>query len=97
MSLLLHTTLTLSCETGEDESGPTLVHCTGVPSYRVSPEVIRILQETLTNDNLCDDEFGVRCTDPPAKVIEVFESNGFEVISVHGNASRKMWTISKTS
>lgn len=97
MSLTINTTVTISCETEEFESGPTIVHSTGVPAYRISPEIIRILQETLTNDRLNDDEMGVRCADPASIVLDVFEKNGFEVYSEHGNDSRKMWTMIKSS
>jgi len=97
MSLPLYTTLTLSCEKSEEDSGPTIVHSTGVPAYRVSPEVIQILQERFTNDGLCDNELGVQCNDPATSVVQAFENAGFEVVSAHETNDRKMWTIIKTS
>ena len=97
MSLPLHTTLTLSCQTSEEDSGPTIVHSTGVQAYRVPPGAIQILQEAFTNDRLCDHEHGVQCYDPAASVVEAFENAGFEVTSTHDTGDRKMWTITKTS
>lgn len=97
MSLPLYTTLTISCDQTEEESGPTIVHSTGVEGYRVPPDVIRILQDAFTNEGLCDDELGVRCNDPAASVIQTFQDAGFEVLSEHGTNDRKLWTITKTS
>lgn len=93
----MNTTLTLSCEESEEDSGPVIVHSTGVPNYRISPEVIQILQETLTNDRLCDHEMGVQCSDSVRAVLDVFQGAGFEVISEHGAGERKLWTIIKSS
>ena len=97
MSIPLHTTLTISCEKAEEDSGPTIVHSTGVEAYRVPPAVIRILQETFTNNRLCDHEHGVQCYDPVESVVATFENAGFEVTSTHDTNDRKMWTITKTS
>ncbi len=80
MSLALYTTLTFSCNESEEDSGPTIVHSNGVQAYRISPEVIRILLETFTNDQLCDHELDVPCYDPVASVIQVIENAGFEVV-----------------
>lgn len=97
MAIPMNTTLTLSCEVPEEESGPIIVHSTGVPGYRISPDVIQILQETLTNDRLCDHEMGVQCSDSAQVVLGVFTNAGFEVISEHGAGERKLWTIIKSS
>jgi hypothetical protein len=97
MALPIHTTLTVSCEASEEESGPTIVHSTGVGSYRVQPEVIRILQESCTNEKLCDHEKGVQCTDPPAHIVETFQRAGFSVTSTSNTGTSKIWLLTKTS
>jgi hypothetical protein len=96
MALALHTTLTVSCEASEEQSGPTLVHSTGVQSYRIQPEVIRLLQESCGNDKLCDHEKGVKCTDPPAHLVQVLKNAGFSVTSESTSGSRKLWLLTKT-
>jgi len=96
MALAIHTTLTVSCEASEEQSGPTLVHSTGVQNYRVQPEIIRLLQESCTNEKLSDHEKGVQCTDPPAHILNVFESAGFSVTSQSNTGSRKLWILTKT-
>jgi hypothetical protein len=97
MSLPINSTLTISCEEYEEETGPTIVHSTGVGGYRVQPEVIQILQESCSNDNLCDDEKGVQCTHPAAHILEAFENAGFEVTTTATAGSRKIWMLTKTS
>jgi hypothetical protein len=96
MALAMHTTLTVSCEASEEQSGPTLVHSTGVQNYRVQPEIIRLLQESCTNDKLCDHEKGVQCTDPPAHILEVFKNAGFSVTGQSTSGSSKLWLLTKT-
>jgi hypothetical protein len=96
MALAIHTKLTVSCEQSEEQTGPTLVHSTGVQNYRVQPEVIRILQESCTNEKLCDHEKGVQCTDPPAHIVDVFTRAGFTVTSESNAGSRKLWLLTKT-
>ncbi len=97
MALPLHATLTISCEASEEQSGPTIVHSTGVGSYRVQPEVIRLLQESCTNEKLCDHERGVQCTDPPSHILDAFKDAGFTVTSSTTADSRKIWMLTKTS
>jgi hypothetical protein len=96
MALAMNTTLTISCEGSEEQSGPTIVHSTGVQNYRVQPEVIRLLQESCTNKKLCDHEKGVQCTDPPAHILEVFQRAGFTVTTESNAGSRKLWMLTKT-
>jgi hypothetical protein len=96
MALAMHTTLTVSCDASEEQSGPTIVHSTGVADYRVQPEVIRILQESCTNEKLCDHEKGVQCTDPAAHILGVFQSAGFSVTSQSTAGGRKLWMLTKT-
>ena len=97
MALPLNTTLLISCEASEEESGPTLVHSTGVEGYSVQPEIIRLLQESCTNQKLCNDEKGVQCTDPPAHILDVFARAGFTVDSSSTAESRKVWMLIKSS
>jgi len=97
MPLAINTTLTISCEASEEQSGPTIVHSTGVGDYRVQPEVIRILQESCTNEKLCDHEKGVQCVDPPAHILDAFQNAGFEVTAATTSGSRKLWILTKTS
>lgn len=96
MALAMNTTLTVSCEASEEQSGPTLVHSTGVQNYRIQPELIRILQESCTNEKLCDHEKGVQCTDPAAHILQVFQKAGFTVTSESTAGSRKLWMLTKT-
>ena len=56
MALPLNTTLTISCEESEESSRPTTVHSTDVSGYHIHPELTRILQESCTNEKLCDHE-----------------------------------------
>lgn len=98
MALPQHTTITVSCEESEEQSGPTIVHNTGVESYRVHPEVIRILQESCSNEKLCDHEKGVQCTDPPAHIVQAFAGAGFTVTATSSsNDGRKLWILTKTN
>jgi len=97
MALAMHTTLTVSCEASEEQSGPTLVHSTGVKNYRIQPEIIQLLQESCTNDKLCDHEKGVQCTDPPAHILGVFQNAGFSVTSQSNSGNRKLWMLTKTA
>ena len=96
MALAMNTTLTISCEKSEEQSGPTIVHSTGVQNYRVQPEVIRLLQESCSNEKLCDHEKGVQCTDPADHVVGVFERAGFSRTSESTSGSRKLWILTKT-
>lgn len=97
MALALHTTIILSCEAAEEQSGPTIVHSTGVGDYRVQPELIRLLQESCGNDKLSDHEKGVQCTDAPAHLLPTFQRAGFTVTSSSNAESRKIWVLTKTS
>lgn len=96
MALAMNTTLTISCEASEEQSGPTIVHSTGVQNYRIQPELIRLLQESCSNEKLCDHEKGVQCTDPAAHVVSVFERAGFSVTTQSNAGSRKLWILTKT-
>ena len=96
MALPLHTTVLLSCEATQEESGPTLVHSSGVQEYRIHPEVIRLLQESCSNEKLQDHEKGVQCTDPPAHLLPAFEKGGFTVTSTSTADDRKIWMLTKT-
>ena len=97
MTLSLYTTVTLTCDTSEQESGPTIVHSTDVPNYRVSPYVIQLLQEAFTNERLNDDEQGVRCQDPPSVVMEAFQKQGFQLIGETEVNDRNLWVLTKTN
>ncbi|CAF0723690.1 unnamed protein product [Adineta ricciae] len=97
MTLPIYTTVTVSCEESEEELGPTIVHSTGVESYRVHPEIIRILQESCSNEKLCDHEQGVQCTDPAKHIIEAFSRSGFTVTATSNAGSRKLWILTKTN
>ena len=96
MALAMNTTLTVSCEESQEQSGPTIVHSTGVQNYRIQPELIRLLQESCTNEKLSDNEKGVQCTDPPAHIIDVFQRAGFTVSSQSSSGGRKLWMLTKT-
>ncbi|UJR28070.1 hypothetical protein I4U23_009326 [Adineta vaga] len=96
MALAMNSTLTVSCEASEEQSGPTIVHSTGVQNYRIQPELIRLLQESCTNEKLSDHDKGVQCTDPPAHILEVFKRSGFTVTSESTSGSRKLWMLTKT-
>ena len=97
MALPLNATVLVSCEAAQEQSGPTLVHSSGVDSYRVQPEIIRLLQESCGNEKLSDHEKGVQCADPPAHLVPVFERAGFTVTSTSNAESRKIWILTKTS
>ena len=97
MAVPLNTTVLISCEASEEESGPTLVHSTGVEGYSVQPEIIRLLQESCTNQKLCNDEKGVQCTDPPAHILDAFTRAGFTVDSSSTADGRKVWMLIKSS
>lgn len=96
MALPINATLTISCESSEEQSGPTIVHSTGVEGYRVQPEVIRILQESCSNEKLSDNEKGVQCTDPPAHIVAAFKRAGFSETMSSTSGSRKIWLLTKT-
>ncbi|CAF0783591.1 unnamed protein product [Adineta steineri] len=96
MALAMNATVTVSCEANQEQSGPTIVHSTGVQNYRIQPELIRLLQESCSNDNLCDHEKGVQCTHPPAHILDVFKKAGFTVTSESNSGSRKLWMLTKT-
>jgi len=97
MSLPLGTTATLSCDDSQEYTGPTLVHSTGVPGYRISPYIIQILQQAFSNDNLCDNERGVECFLAIGSVIEALENAGFEITGDSNSGGRKIWHLTKTS
>ena len=97
MALPIHTILAVSCNISEEDLGPTVVHSTGVSGYRIHPELIRILQESCTNEKLCDHEQGVQCSDPPAHIIEAFQKAGFSVTISSTSGDRKIWMLTKTS
>ncbi|CAF0890890.1 unnamed protein product [Rotaria sp. Silwood1] len=97
MALPLNMTLTVSCDVSEEDSGPTIVHSTGVQNYRIHPGLIQILQGAFGNERLCDHEEGVQCTDPAANVIEAFENAGFSVEGTSESGDRKIWMLIKTS
>jgi hypothetical protein len=97
MALPLYTTVTISCEAYEEESGPTIVHSTGVQNYRISPELIGVLQGACSNEKLCDNEKGVQCIYPPAHIIQTLKRAGFSVTSTGKGGSRKIWMLTKTS
>lgn len=42
--------LTLSCDLNQSESGPTLIHSTGVQHYRIPPEVVSQSVDVLFSD-----------------------------------------------
>ena len=97
MAIPLNTTVLISCEASEEESGPTLVHSIGVEDYSVQPEIIRLLQESCTNQKLCNDEKDVQCTDPPAHILDAFTRAGFSVDSSSTADGRKVWMLIKSS
>ncbi|CAF3691768.1 unnamed protein product [Adineta steineri] len=97
MALPLHSTLTVSCEESEEESGPTLVHSTGVAGYKVQPEIIQFLQKSCSNDKLCDHEKGMECAHPVAHMLETLRRAGFSVTASAPAGSRMMWFLTKTS
>ena len=97
MALALNTTVILSCAASEEESGPTIVHSSGVEAYRIHPEIIRFLQESCSNERLCDHEKGVQCIDPPAHILEVFRQTGFTVTNRSNADDRVIWILTKTS
>ncbi|CAF0961760.1 unnamed protein product [Adineta ricciae] len=96
MALAMNTTITISCEESEEQSGPTIVHSTGVKNYRIQPEIIQFLQESCGNEKLCDHEKGVQCTDGAAHVLETFKRAGFSLTSESKAGSRKLWMLTKT-
>lgn len=97
MALALNATVLLSCEAAEEQTGPTIVHSSGVDSYRVQPEIIRLLQESCGNEKLNDHEKGVQCVDPPAHLLSTFERAGFTVTSTSNAETRKIWILTKTN
>ncbi|CAF0983142.1 unnamed protein product [Rotaria sordida] len=97
MSLPLYTTLAVSCKIPEENSGPTIVHSTGVSSYNIHPELIRVLQESCSNEKLCNHELGVQCIDPPAHIIGTFQNVGFSPTTSSTAGERKIWLLTKTS
>ncbi|CAF3966714.1 unnamed protein product [Adineta steineri] len=85
--------LTLSCDSDKSQSGPTLIHSTGVEGYKIPPEVIRILQENLANDRLSDHSDGVLCQDGPQRVLDVLRRNGFTLQKQTTESNRALWTL----
>lgn len=97
MALPLHTTITVSCEQSQENSGPAIVHSTGVEGYRIPPELIRILQVSCGNDKLCDHETGVQCTHPVGHLLQVLKNAGFSAVTESSSSGRKIWVLTKTS
>lgn len=96
MAIPMHTTIVVSCKDNEEQSGPSLVHSTGVGEYRIQPEIIRLLQESCSNDKLQDHEKGVLCTDSPAHMVAMFEQAGFSLVSRSKADDRNIWLLMKT-
>ncbi|CAF1146809.1 unnamed protein product [Adineta ricciae] len=85
--------LTLSCDLDKSQTGPTLIHSTGVQHYKIPPEVIQILQQNLSNDRLADDSEGVLCQDNPQRVLSVLRSNGFTLQKQTTDTNKALWTL----
>ncbi|CAF0939223.1 unnamed protein product [Rotaria sordida] len=89
--------LTLSCDSDKIESGPTLIHSTGVPGYKIPPEIIRILQDNLTNDLLSDNEQGVLCRANSQRILDILRQNGFTLQNQTNEDDRTLWIVVKGS
>ncbi|UJR21697.1 hypothetical protein I4U23_024774 [Adineta vaga] len=85
--------LTLSCDLDKSQTGPTLIHSTGVESYKIPPEVIRTLQENLSNDSLADHSEGVLCQDGPQRILDVLRRNGFTLQKQTTDTNKALWTL----
>ncbi|CAF1462490.1 unnamed protein product [Rotaria magnacalcarata] len=89
--------LTLSCDSDKTETGPTLIHSTGVQDYKIPPEIIRILQESLTNDLLSDHADGVLCQESSQRVLDILSQNGFTLQNETNEDDKTLWTVAKES
>ncbi|CAF3319090.1 unnamed protein product [Rotaria socialis] len=89
--------LTLSCDSDKIETGPTLIHSTGVQDYKIPPEIIRILQESLTNDLLSDHAEGVLCQESSQRVLDILSQNGFTLQNETNEGDKTLWTVAKES
>ncbi|CAF0970949.1 unnamed protein product [Rotaria sordida] len=89
--------LTLSCDSDKIESGSTLIHSTGVPGYKIPPEIIRILQDNLTNDLLSDNEQGVLCRANSQRILDILRQNGFTLQNQTNEDDRTLWIVVKGS
>ncbi|UJR27620.1 hypothetical protein I4U23_008901 [Adineta vaga] len=87
--------LTLSCDSDKTETGPVLIHSTGVEHYKISPEVIRILQESLTNEFLSDHEDGVLCQEGSQRVLDILLQNGFTLQNQSDEDGKTTWIVEK--
>ncbi|CAF1541091.1 unnamed protein product [Rotaria sp. Silwood1] len=85
--------LTLSCDLNNSQSGPTLIHSTGVLHYKIPPEVIRTLQENISNDLLSDHAEGVLCQDSPQRILDVLRRNGFTLQKQTTDHNKALWTL----
>ncbi|CAM4788966.1 unnamed protein product [Rotaria magnacalcarata] len=85
--------LTLSCDLDKSQTGPTLIHSTGVEHYKIPPEVIRTLQENFSNDRLSDHAEGVLCEDAPQRVLDVLRRNGFSLQKQTTGDQKALWTL----
>lgn len=43
---IMATELTLSCDSDKTETGPTLIHSTGVEHYKIPPELVGIINQS---------------------------------------------------
>ncbi|CAF2420174.1 unnamed protein product [Rotaria sp. Silwood2] len=87
--------LTLSCDSDKIESGPTLIHSTGVENYKIPPEIIRILQENLTNDLLSDHEQGVLCQENSQRILDILRQNGFTLQNQTNKDDKTLWIVAQ--
>ncbi|CAF0925200.1 unnamed protein product [Adineta ricciae] len=87
--------LTLSCDSDKTESGPVLIHSTGVEHYKIPPDVIRILQETLTNELLSDHADGVLCNEGSQRVLDILLQNGFTLQNQSDEDGKTTWVVEK--
>ncbi|CAF0937671.1 unnamed protein product [Rotaria sordida] len=85
--------LTLSCDLNNSQSGPTLIHSTGVQHYKIPPDVIRILQENISNDLLSDHQEGVLCQEGPQRILDVLRRNGFNIQKQTTDHHKALWTV----
>ncbi|CAF1061913.1 unnamed protein product [Adineta steineri] len=85
--------LTLSCDSDKIESGPTLIHSTGIENYKIPPEVIRILQDTLTNELLSDHDEGVLCQDGSQRILDILLQHGFVLENQTTEDDKTVWTL----
>ncbi|CAF3457274.1 unnamed protein product, partial [Rotaria sp. Silwood2] len=65
----------------------------GVQHYKIPPEVIRTLQENISNDLLSDHEEGVLCQDGPQRILDVLRRNGFTLQKQTTDHNKALWTL----